>query len=263
MAAFEVARRARPVRELPARAPRPRRRVYGREEILDAIRRWNDEHGRPPTWLDWDPACARRKGQASRAELFEAGRWPSTAMVRRQFPTLGAAIEAAGLTPRRQSGTKANLTDPTQVLVAIREWTRRYGEPPAQTDLDPYRARRTGQPWRAERYVKGDWPSLTTVRHHYGTLTAAVIAAGLEPRPQNEAVADRAARQRRNRLALVDQLSVETPESGPRALAGAIRDVAAARSARDGEDLEGALLALAGIALGWADRVGHRRGARV
>lgn len=260
MAAFEVARRSRPARDSGVHAPRTRRRAYDSEQILDAIRRWNDEHGRPPTWLDWDPACARRKGQDVRAELFEAGHWPSTAMVRRQFPTMGMAIEAAGLTARRRSGTKANLVDGSQVLVAIREWTRRYGEPPAQTDLDPYRARRTGQPWRAERYDEGDWPSLTTVRHHYGTLTAAVRAAGLEPRPQNEAVTDRTQRQRRNRLALVDARSREAgDDAGPRSLADAIRDVAAARAARDGEALEGALLALAGVALGWADRAGHSR----
>lgn len=257
MSAFEVARRVRAPR--PAVVVRRGPRAYDREQILAAIRSWNTEYGSPPTWLDWDPGRARRKGHPLRAERFEAGGWPSTAMVRRQFPTLGAAIEAAGLAARRPPGRKANLVDGDQVLVAIREWTRRYGEPPAQTDLDPWRARRTGQPWRAERYLQGDWPSLTTVRHHHGTLTAAVHAAGLEPRPQAETVTARGLRQRRNRLALVDQLSCAAPASGPRALAQAVRAVATARTARDAQDLEGALLALAGVALGWADRAGRGR----
>lgn len=255
MATFELARRTGPA---PRARTRRARRTYGREQILDAIRRWNDEQGHPPTWLDWDPACARRKGHPERAERFEAGCWPTTAMVRRQFPTMGAAIEAAGLTPPKPRGTKANLIDGEQVLVAIREWTRRYGDPPAQTDLDPYRARRTGQPWRAERYLAGDWPSLPTVRHHYGTLTAAVRAAGLEPRPQTEPVAERVQRRRRNRLALVDHLS-HNAEDGPAALAEAVRGVAAARASGDADDLENALLLLAGAALGWADGVGQGR----
>ncbi|WP_354701502.1 hypothetical protein DSM112329_01821 [Paraconexibacter sp. AEG42_29] len=256
MAAFELARRT-------GAAPRTRsrraRRTYDREQILDAIRRWDAEQGHPPTWLDWDPACARRKGHAEQAERFEAGTWPTTAMVRRQFPTLGSAIEAAGLVPPKPRGTKANLVDGEQVLLAIREWTRRYGDPPAQTDLDPYRARRTGQPWRADRYLAGDWPSLPTVRHHYGTLTSAVRAAGLEPRPQTEAVTDRVQRRRRNRLALVDQLSHADASPGPKALADAVRGVAAARASGDQDDLENALLLLAGAALGWADGVGHAR----
>lgn len=259
MATFELARRTGSGSTTGKRTrTRLTRRTYDRDGILDAIRRWNDEHGHPPTWLDWDPANARRKGQVERAELFEAGQWPSTAMVRRQFPTMGAAIEAAGLVPPKPRGTKANLVDGEQVLLAIREWTRRYGDPPAQTDLDPYRARRTGQPWRADRYQQGDWPSLPTVRHHYGTLTAAVRAAGLEPRPQTESVADRVLRRRRNRLALVDHLSHAHGDPGPKALADAVRDVASARVARDSNALESALLALAGTALGWADRVGRR-----
>ncbi|MCU1679194.1 MAG: hypothetical protein JWM93_3952 [Frankiales bacterium] len=257
MAAFEVARRTgRPT----AVASRARTRVYDRDQILDAIRRWTDEYGRPPTWIDWEPSAARRKGQVRRAERFEAGVWPSTAMVRRQFTTLGRAIEAAGLEPRKAQGRKANLVDGDEVLRAIREWTRRYGDPPAQTDLDPYRARRTGQPWRADRYLQGDWPSLPTVRHHYGTLSAAVRAAGLEPRLQTECAAERAERRRRNRLALVAQLSrAGDTESGPPALARAIREVAAARAARDAPALEHALLTLAGTALSWADRVARLR----
>ena len=44
------------------------------------------------------------------------------------------------------------MNAPDQVVAAIVEWTRRYGDPPIQTGLDPARARRLGQAWRAARY---------------------------------------------------------------------------------------------------------------
>ncbi|PTL58239.1 hypothetical protein [Paraconexibacter algicola] len=247
---FEVERRptARPV-------GRPRARRFGRDEIIAAIQAWTAEHGAPPLTIDWEPSRARARGQVWRAERFERGTWPTIRMVRRQFRTLGEAIAAAGLEPPRPRGRKPNLTGPDAVLRAIREWTRRFGEPPTQTDLDPYRARRTRQEWRIERYYEGDWPSLPTVRHHFGTLSAAVAAAGLEPAPQSETPADRLARRRRNRLALVDGVAGAAPDHGPGALAAAVREVARARSARDAQALDQALLELAGTALGWADRV--------
>jgi hypothetical protein len=255
VAPFELARLAGPGRGDAERGIRER--VHSREELLEAIRRWTAEHGRPPTWLDWDPGTARRRGQPERAERFERGAWPTTAMVRQQFGSLGAATAAAGLRPRRVAGRKANLTGPDQVLLAIREWTRRHGDPPAQTDLDPFRARRTGQPWRAERYLAGDWPSLPTVRHHFGTLTQAIREAGLEPAGQHETPDARSARRRRNRLALVDQLAGPQAAGGSAAVARSIRAVAQARASRDADALEVALLELSGAALGWADRVGR------
>lgn len=252
MTAFEMARLARAT---PAAPTRVGPRTYDREQILDAIRQWSTEYGSPPTWLDWEPAAARRRGQPHRAAIFELGSWPSTAMVCRQFTTLGSAIQAAGLAARPAPRTKPNLVDGEGVLQAIREWTRCHGDPPAQTDLDPYRARRTGQAWRAERYRSGDWPSLATVRHHHGTLSEAIAAAGLEPRPLSETVVNRAQRRRRNRLALVDHLARTGRENGPAEIARGVRSVAAARRGRDADALETALLALAGAALGWADRV--------
>jgi hypothetical protein len=259
MASFELARRTATNRAAPPLGPaRRRERVHSPEALLEAIRRWSQTYGQPPTWVDWDPAAARRRGEVDRAERFERGAWPTTAMVRREFGTLGAATAAAGLRPRRAAGRKAVLTGPDQVLLAIRDWTRRYDDPPAQTDLDPYRAHRTGQPWRAERYLEGDWPSLPTVRHHFGTLVEAVRAAGLEPAGQHETPVERRLRRRRNRLALVDHLAGEAHAGGSTALARSIRAVAEARRGSDPDALEVALLELSGAALGWADRVGRR-----
>jgi len=67
-------------------------------------------------------------------------------MVRAQFESFNAALEAAGLTPRRApTRVRANLSDPRAVLEAMVEWTRRYGDVPTMADWDPVRARRLNQ----------------------------------------------------------------------------------------------------------------------
>jgi hypothetical protein len=135
-----------------ARSPR-----IGQEAIIARIRDWACVHGEPPTIRDWDPSRARRTGQAWRAERFETGEWPSVGMVKRQFGTFNAAVQAAGLAPRhRPRRLKRHLTGPEQVIAAIIEGTKRYAELLAQADWDPVRARRFGQPWRIVRYRSGD-----------------------------------------------------------------------------------------------------------
>ena len=249
MGAFEIERKTRPPSGSAVRA-----RSFSKAQILEAICDWTATYGEPPRWLDWDPAAAQRKGAAWRAERFLAGEWPSMRVVCRAFPTLTDAVHAAGLTPRRPGSRKANIAGPDGVLDAIREWTRRFGDPPSQTDLDPARARRTNQPWRIERYEEGDWPSLNTVRHHFGTLTGAISAAGLEVAPLTETVENRVQRRRRNRLALVEH-SLQRARGGPSSVADAVRVVADARARKDVDDLEGALMQLAAEALRWAERL--------
>jgi len=68
------------------------------------------------------------------------------------------------------------------ILEAIRRWAQRYGEPPISLDWEPARARRMGQPWRAERFEAGVWPTVRMVRGRFGNFNAAVRAAGLRPR---------------------------------------------------------------------------------
>src|SRR4051812_36388343 len=149
----------------------PRRRAactWSEHEIIAALRDWAARHGSPPTCMDWDPSRARRVGQDDRAERHAAGRWPTTKLVCDTFGTFNAAVEAAGLQPRRAGGNKGNLAGPDAILDAIRIWTLRYGDPPRRTDWDPTRARQTGQPWKVDRYLQGDWPSLPSVAHHFG-----------------------------------------------------------------------------------------------
>lgn len=171
-------------------APSPLvRRVWGPEKeargvaILDAIRRWTDRYGEPPRLADWEPSRARKQGQEWRAQRFERGDWPSARVVRSHFGTMSLAIRAAGLPARGgPCRTRRHLTSSETVLEALRAWHARYGESPTMTDWDPARARHEGQDWRVARYYEGDWPSIATVRHHFGTLNQAVRAAGLAPR---------------------------------------------------------------------------------
>jgi hypothetical protein len=226
---------------------------FGRDEILAAIRTWAERYGGPPTLADWEPSRARRLGHAWRAERFCTGEWPTAGMVAREFGTFGAGIAAAGFERPRAPLSKPRLTGSDEVLRALRAWTARYGEPPAQADWDPVRARALGHEWRIERYHAGDWPSLKTVRNHFGSLGAAVRAAGLEPAPARQDVAARAARRRDNRLALVLQAAGAQRATGPDQLARPLRAIAAARRAHDDEALEAGLVALAAAALHWAE----------
>src|SRR5206468_3426399 len=102
----------------------------------------------------------------------------------------------------RSSRLRANLSDLSAILEAIVEWTRRYGDVPAMVDWDPARARRLEQDWRIARYRQGDWPSVRTVAHHFGSLLAAIEAAGLTPRARASQHADRRAERAANRHAV-------------------------------------------------------------
>jgi hypothetical protein len=245
MTAAPVARRR------PGRRPR-----YSREQVLDAIREWTRLHGSPPAVADWEPSRARRLGEHWRAERFSAGEWPSARMVGLYFPRFGDAIAAAGLDPPLRRGTRARTNGPEEIVRAIREWTRRYGEPPTQADWDPYRARQLRQMWRIARYREGEWPSLAAVRRHHGSLSAAVAAAGVADRGGDERIF-RAGGARERPLRPADGNG--NGALGPHALAESLTRIAAARRTRDPDALERGLIDLAAAALRWADQVGAER----
>jgi len=90
----------------PARVRRYRGEWTG-EQILEAIRRWNELYGEPPTMADWDPYRARVRGEIWRIERYDAGDWPSTKSVRNHFGRLSIAVASAGLVPRRQGQRRA------------------------------------------------------------------------------------------------------------------------------------------------------------
>lgn len=231
----------------------PRRRRYTREEIVAAVRRWAATYGEPPSALEWEPCRARAAGREDAVERFEAGSWPTTRMVRKQFDTFGDAVAAAGFERPRPASRKPHLSDSEEILRAIRAWALRYGEPPTQADWDPTRARQVGQHWRIVRYRAGDWPSLATARAHFGTLADAVRAAQLRPCDVDRGLAARAVLREANQAALAATLAVDCPEGGGvELLAEALRDVGAARKTDDPAGLESALIVLAGAALRWA-----------
>lgn len=215
-------------------------------EIVDSIRRWNELYGEPPTLADWEPSRARQRGQAWRAERWEAGDWPSTRQVRAQFGTMSAAVRAAGLSPRRApTRTRRHLLSAQSVLDAVREWNRRYGEPPGMADWEPARARRDGQDWRIVRYYEGDWPSITTVKHHFGTLNRAIREAGLRPRVRGERAPSGRLPSRPN----------DGPPQQQQVLALCVRSVVAAANRSDNTLLVEALKDLASAAHFWADEI--------
>lgn len=233
---------------------------YTRDTIVAAIRRWHELHGEPPKVFDWDPAWARRRGEDWRAARFEAGDWPSIAMVRRQFGNLSKAVFAAGLRPRRgpARGRSHALSD-EQLLDAIRRWADLYGEPPATTDWAPARARAAGQLWRLDRYYAGDWPSAQTVRRRFGTLSNAIRQAGLEPRAVGQHTTCPATIEPGARQAIQYHLNTPGRRCGPDQLAARVRAVAEARRVSDLSSMQTALIELAAAAISWADLIEQRR----
>ena len=235
-------------------AARPPR--FSRNEIIERIREWALLYGEPPTIRDWDPSRARRTGQIWRAERFEAGAWPSVAMVKRQFGRFNAAVQAAGLAPRQgPRRVKRHLAGPEQVIGAIVEWTKRYGEPPTQADWDTVRARRSGQVWRIVRYGSGDWPSLNSVLYHFGSLGEAIQAAGLQPRQAGDPRAAMTEWRARNLRAVAEIDAGRTSPCGGPALAEQVQAVALARRSADPQRLRMALLGVASVAIRWASDI--------
>jgi hypothetical protein len=206
--------------------------------------------------IDWEPSRARRANQAWRADRFEAGEWPSARMVRRQFGSFNAAIEAAGLTPHpAPPRQRANLSGPDAITQALVEWTRRYGDVPTMADWEPARARRLGQNWRIARYRQGDWPSARSVLYHFGSFTRASAAAGLTPRPLGVHHDRRPVERHANRL-VAAQSSRAAEQPGLEHLAQQLRALARARLREDPVSTHAALVDLAGAALAWAEVFG-------
>lgn len=206
--------------------------------------------------IDWDPARARRQGQAWRAERFEAGEWPTARIVTRRFPSFNAAIETAGLSSRpAPSRRRPNLSGPQVIVDALVEWTRRYGDVPTMADWDPVRAERLGQEWRIGRYYHGDWPSARSVATHFGSFAHAAAAAGLVARPPHAHHDRREAEQRFNRRVAAKRRVVGRAP-GHADVARCLRALARARADEDPVALHASLIDLAGAALAWAELSG-------
>jgi hypothetical protein len=137
------------------RLANPRRWTH--EEVIAAVKKWIDLEGRAPTTTDWRPV---RHDGASRWEE-EFGEWPPASVGRIVFGGWGMMLEAAGV------GANKPSWEPEAILAALRAYAEEYGDPPAKQEL--------------ERPPPG-FPSARTVRRHFGSFTAGLRAAGLEPR---------------------------------------------------------------------------------
>jgi hypothetical protein len=240
----------------PGTLPAPSQSRFTRDEIIEAVKRWNDQYGDPPKVFDWDPSWARRRDEAWRAERFEAGEWPTVAIVRRQFGNMSKALFAAGFRPRRgPTRARSHQLTNAQLLDAIREWTHLYGEPPATADWAPARARATSQTWRLDRYYAGNWPSTNTVIRRFGTFSEAIRLAGLAPRLVGQHTTAHETLDREAREVIERCLNSQNFACGPTQLAANVRAVAEARSVSDVVVLRATLIDLAASALSWAQLI--------
>jgi hypothetical protein len=142
---------------------RSRRQVWTRAETITALRDWCRERGRPPTCRDWRCGTTDHPGSRVVGELF--GSWSE-------------ALRAAGLvaTWNRES-----------MVLALRAWAAQNGCTPTSRD------------WQAPERA-GDRPTTQRVRREFGSWSAALAAAGIEPRTrrgQHSLVAINAGRRER------------------------------------------------------------------
>jgi hypothetical protein len=84
----------------------------------------------------------------------------------------------------RKNGAERRVWTRELVIERIREWTERYGEPPATPDWSPIHARGIGDEERARHFEDawGYWPWFTVVVRLFGSWNAGIRAAGFEPR---------------------------------------------------------------------------------
>lgn len=130
------------------------RSSWTQEEIIEAIRRWTNEEGEPPTKDDWRPANDRWRK--------EAPRWPSATVVVWAFGRWNDALKSAGYAPRGRTWSAE------QIVAALRGWALAHnGAPPAYGD------------WAK---ASPDRPGVTVVADRFGSWTKALLAAGLAPR---------------------------------------------------------------------------------
>lgn len=92
---------------------------WTRSRVLEAIQRWNDLYGKPPSASDWNPAVARRLGHMDRLARFDEGLWPHVNTVQTIFEKWNEGIRAAGFEPTRTGSYGRPGDDPDVVASAV------------------------------------------------------------------------------------------------------------------------------------------------
>ena len=116
------------------------------EQIIRALRAYNGDHGVTPTAGDW------RRDHCT----------PGVHAVYSAFGSWTPAVQAAGLAPH---WIRVERSD-EQILEGLRQFAKDHGRPPRQDE-------RVG--WRSR------YPSPTLVRSRFGSWSAALSKAGLQP----------------------------------------------------------------------------------
>lgn len=158
----------------------------------------------------------------------------------------------------RPTGNRFQRTwTPERVIEAIQAWAGDLGEPPTSNEWEVGRpakyadaALAKARLWheKAARFEGGGYPSNDTVKRIFGSFSAALAAAGFEPRPQGRTPRELTARQ----IALLRQRSGGM-SAGPSQLAHQIKQVMEARRAHDNLALRAALYDLAAMAMAWCE----------
>lgn len=148
-----------------------RRSYFTESGVVEAIRKFHDLYGRPPTKIEWCPPIARRLGHPELAERFESeGCWPSFRVIQRLFGTWNKAIEAAGFEPLT---SRRKVKWPREEIVsALAEYARTItDEVPTRRGFSKWPhgpsltvLQRAGD-WRAlleeaQRFLPFEWPLL-------------------------------------------------------------------------------------------------------
>ena len=134
-------------------------RAWTCESVCEAIRDWQREHGRPPTYREWTPSRTR-PGRWER----ESPRWPSAAVVcdlyaDRDEPWNAALVEAGAAVRFRRWSDDA-------IRAVLAGFWAQTGRPPSAEDLD-----------------RPDWqgPCAATLRRRHGGIEAAWAVLGPVP----------------------------------------------------------------------------------
>jgi hypothetical protein len=140
--------------------------AWSRERIVQRIHRWVDAHDgqRPPERAFFTPDPADPV--------------PSRETVKRHFGSWSHAKRAAGHTP----GQWQVSWQPDQILDAIRHWHHLHQRPPTTSDWSSLTTMRAAGPDTAPAgTTRQPWPSAAVVQRTFGSFSAALRAAGMEP----------------------------------------------------------------------------------
>jgi Homing endonuclease associated repeat len=135
--------------------PRFIRRAWSDEELLEGLRRYAHDHGRPPRAID---------------RVGSLGRYPSPALLVTRFGSWSQALVAAGLEP----GNPPRITE-ERIVEALRAYREKHGRSPSSSA------------WKAA----GELPAAETIIRHCGSWRAALTLAGLPaPAPTQQRPSD-------------------------------------------------------------------------